>query len=108
MVEVLWQRLNGDQWSMFPSPRPVLMKLGLVPSRPHGNEPSCTRWQLSGDDFEALDIDGSLGLAVAGVEMGAAVMGLVVIHPDRDPVKAAYLRHPGIVKFQVSQNKTWL
>jgi hypothetical protein len=62
---------------------------------------------VTGDDCQILKIDRGLCLAITSMEVWTASMvGLVVIHPDRDPVEAAYLRHSGIVGFQLSQNKT--
>lgn len=106
MVEALCQRLNGDQRSMFASPPPVVIELGLTRSRPLADETPRTEWQATGEDRQILKVKHRLRLAITSMEVRAFMVGLVVIHPDRDPIKAAYLRHPGIVRFPLSQNKT--
>src|SRR3954451_4804661 len=76
-------------------------------SRPLDHETSRTGRQVTGDDCQILEVESSLCLAVTSMEVGmTAMVGLVVIHPDRDPIETAYLRHPRIVRFQLSQNKT--
>jgi len=93
---------------MFASPRPIVSQFRLTDNGPLDHEPLRSRRQLTGNDCEVFDVDGGLGLAVASMEMGASpVMDLVVIHPDRDPVEAAYLRHPETIDFRPSQNKTY-
>lgn len=71
-------------------------------------KPLHSRRKVPGDDAQALDVYGSLYPAVAGMEMrSTAVVDLVVIHPDRDPVEAAYSRHPAILELPLLQNKAW-
>lgn len=85
------------------------MQLSLTRNRPVAHETSRTGRQVTGKDHQILEVEGRLCLAIPRMEMGpTSMVGLVVIHPDRDPVEAAYLRHPAIVRFLLSQNKTWM
>jgi hypothetical protein len=107
MVDGLWQRLNGDQRSMVASPPPVVMQLSLPRSRPVADETSRSGRQVTSEDRQILEVESRLCLAVSSMEMGApSMVGLVVVHPDRDPIEAAYLRHLEIVRLTLSQNKT--
>src|ERR1700761_2102346 len=107
MVEALCQRLNRHQRSMVASPLPVVVQLCLTRSSPCAHETPGPGWQVTGEDRQVLEVEGRLCLPVPGMEMGATfVVILVVVHPDRDPVEAAYLRHSGSVRFLLSQNKT--
>src|SRR4029079_12486470 len=47
MVDGLRQRLNGHQWSMFPSARPVVIQVTLPRRRPLEYEATRTRRQLT-------------------------------------------------------------
>lgn len=107
MVEALSQRLNGNQRSMFASTCPVVTQLRFTLSRPLGHEASRAGWQATCENRKILEIEDRLCLAISSMEMGTtSMLVLVVIHPDRDPVEAAYLRHPWIVRLLLSQNKT--
>jgi hypothetical protein len=100
MVEGLLQRLNCDKRPMVACALPIVAQLGLMHSRPFDHQPPRMWRQFAGDHGEALDVDGGLSLAVAGVEMWPATMVyLVVIYPDRDPVEAAYAWHLPSISF---------
>jgi hypothetical protein len=107
MVVALRQRLNSHQWLMSTSPRPVVFQLGVVRSGPPDDKTPRTRWQLTGDDGQALNVDGGLCLAIAGMKMRTTPMvDLVVVHPDRDPVEATDSRHLAILNLPPLRNKT--
>jgi hypothetical protein len=69
---------------------PVLVQLRLVCLCPLDDKSPGARRQLTGDDRPAFDVDRGLVLAIGSVEVRTpTVMGLVVVHPDHDPVERA-------------------
>lgn len=83
------------------------MQLSLTRSGPVAHKTPHPGWQVTSEDRQIFEVEGRLCLAITSMEMGATFMvSLVVIHPDRDPIEAAYLRHPGSVRLPLSQNKT--
>lgn len=96
MVERLSQWLNGHQRLVPACPFPVLPQLGPMRRCPLGDEASGSWRKRTGDDRQALDVDGGLRLPISGMEMGmSAMVALVVVHPDRDSVEAADSWHSG-------------
>ena len=67
-------------------------------TRPFNDEPEGARREPAGDDCLVLDVDGGLVVSGAGMEVRPTkVVGLIVIHPDHDPIERADPRHPLIV-----------
>ncbi len=80
---------------MLSCPLPVRQKLRLMPPGPLNHETPRSWRQPAGNDCGALDTHGGLSLSIASMKMRSATMvDLVVVHPDRDSVEAAYSGHP--------------
>src|SRR3954454_23261386 len=52
-------------------------------------------WQATDNHLQRLDVEGAFVGAVNGMEVRPAMMALVVVHRDHDPVEAADPRHRG-------------
>lgn len=86
---------------------PVVSQLVLMCPCPLNYEASRSRWQLAGDDCQALDVDGGLCVPITGMKVRPPSMViLVVVHPDRDPIEAADSRHPARLGPPPLRNKT--
>src|ERR1044072_8176228 len=67
---------------------PVPARPGLMRAGPLHDKPNGARRQPPSDHLEILNVDRRLVAAIAGTEMGATEMViLVVVHPDHNPVE---------------------
>src|SRR5437667_1874480 len=90
MVDRLPERLDRLERLVPACALPVLAELRPTLKRPLDDESPGPWREAAGEDLEALDVDRRLIVTVGGVEMrSAAMVHLVVVHPDHDPVEGA-------------------
>jgi hypothetical protein len=77
-----------------PRARPIAAQFDAVYRGPTSDQAKRSRRKLSGEDLEALDVDGRVGAGVRHMEVRSPeVLGFVVEHRDDDPVERADARH---------------
>src|SRR5690349_4509709 len=101
----LRQWLDWRERPTFACAHPIVPKLSPMHRRPLGDKTARSPRHPTGQNLEAFDVDRRLVLPVAGVEVGSPQVSiLVVIHPDRDAVEAAYSWHDRSLRQEKSQN----
>src|SRR4051794_1504515 len=90
MVDRLPERLDRLQRLGPARALPVLPELPPTLECPLDDKPLGLWREVASEDLEALNVDGRLIVTVGGVEVRASAMvHLVVVHPNDDPVEGA-------------------